>query len=544
MSPLALCDFEGSTLLIFGSNVAPLVYYSHIPTALAALLLASYLFIRNSRSLPHQLLLTIATAFASWSLLDLMFWATNRSDVVMATWAGTVLIEPLVHAAGFYLLYVLLGKRDLSFTWKLGLFILYLPLIVFGHTNLVLSGFDSSSCLANEGLIAQYYSYGLEIFLMIAVIGLAIRHLDLAKDWKRRGEIFILSSGVFLLMFAFSWGNIIGSFTDDWIIAQYGLFGMPIFVGFLMYAIVKYQSFNIRLVGAVALVLGLIATSFSLVFVRDVLVFREVATVTAVLSLVFGAILIRSVNRDVQQREHIEKLANDLQVINERQESLIHFIGHEVKGFLTKDMVAFATLVEGDAGTLPATARSFVEKALAQTREGVTSVMELLQASNQKKGTVVYQKEPFDLKTLAMEVVARFEENAKRKELTFGLTAPEGEQFMMKGDRVQIGDHVFRNLIDNAINYTPSGTVTVSLQRRGGMFVFSVSDTGIGLSEEDKARLFTEGGKGKESSKINVHSTGYGLFIAKNVVEAHGGKIWAESDGPGKGSKFTIELPI
>jgi signal transduction histidine kinase len=56
--------------------------------------------------------------------------------------------------------------------------------------------------------------------------------------------------------------------------------------------------------------------------------------------------------------------------------------------------------------------------------------------------------------------------------------------------------------------------------------------------------LFTEGGRGKESTKVNVDSTGYGLFVAKSVVEAHGGKIWAESEGKGKGSRFTVELPI
>lgn len=56
--------------------------------------------------------------------------------------------------------------------------------------------------------------------------------------------------------------------------------------------------------------------------------------------------------------------------------------------------------------------------------------------------------------------------------------------------------------------------------------------------------LFTEGGHGKDSIRVNVHSTGYGLFIAKQVVEAQGGKIWAESDGQGKGSKFIAEFPI
>jgi signal transduction histidine kinase len=56
-------------------------------------------------------------------------------------------------------------------------------------------------------------------------------------------------------------------------------------------------------------------------------------------------------------------------------------------------------------------------------------------------------------------------------------------------------------------------------------------------------KLFTEGGHGTDSRKVNVDSTGYGLFIAKSVVDAHHGRIWAESDGAGKGSRFVVELP-
>ncbi|HEY4498786.1 MAG TPA: ATP-binding protein, partial [Candidatus Paceibacterota bacterium] len=64
------------------------------------------------------------------------------------------------------------------------------------------------------------------------------------------------------------------------------------------------------------------------------------------------------------------------------------------------------------------------------------------------------------------------------------------------------------------------------------------------ITPEDMKLLFTEGGHGKDSIKVNVHSTGYGLFIAKQIVEAHKGKIWAESEGEGRGSRFIVEFPM
>lgn len=73
--------------------------------------------------------------------------------------------------------------------------------------------------------------------------------------------------------------------------------------------------------------------------------------------------------------------------------------------------------------------------------------------------------------------------------------------------------------------------------------LLSVKDTGIGINEEDKKRLFTEGGRGKDSVKVNVDSTGYGLYTVKLIADAHNGRVWAESAGAGKGSQFYLELP-
>ena len=148
------------------------------------------------------------------------------------------------------------------------------------------------------------------------------------------------------------------------------------------------------------------------------------------------------------------------------------------------------------------------------------------------------------MKALVIETVGKARPSAEAKKLNLSILLDESHVYTFTGDKVQIADHVLRNLIDNAINYTPAGTIDVSLKKEGAKYVFAVKDSGVGISDEDKKHLFTEGGHGKESQKVNVHSTGYGLFIAKNVTEAHGGTIRAESEGPGKGSTFVVELPI
>ncbi|MEY4747374.1 MAG: hypothetical protein RLZZ416_423 [Candidatus Parcubacteria bacterium] len=238
----------------------------------------------------------------------------------------------------------------------------------------------------------------------------------------------------------------------------------------------------------------------------------------------------------------LARLKQELEIANAQQENLLHFISHEIKGYLTKGEAAFSEIAEGDVGAIPDGVKRLAVEALAEMRKGVATVMDILDASNLKKGTVTFKKARFDLKAALLNEINELRPAAYDKRLGFDVNIEDGD-YQLEGDAEKIREHVLRNLIDNAIKYTPSGSIKVELSRREKTIVFRVEDTGVGITEEDMARLFTEGGHGKDSIKVNVHSTGYGLFIAKQVVENHNGTIRAESDGQGKGAKFIVELP-
>ena len=231
-----------------------------------------------------------------------------------------------------------------------------------------------------------------------------------------------------------------------------------------------------------------------------------------------------------------------LAAANERQEQLLHTISHEVKAHLTKDAAALASIAEGDYGQAPEQLRKMAGEALAETRKGVGMVTNLLHASDFKTGAVAFEARVFDLKAAVRDVVEGLRPDAARKRLSLECVAPE-ETYLVAGDGQKIRDHVIRNLLDNAIRYTPRGSVRAALARVDRFVVLTVADTGVGLSEGDLSRLFTEGGRGENSTAVNPSSTGYGLSIAKSVVEAHGGSIWAESGGRGAGSRFYACFP-
>jgi signal transduction histidine kinase len=547
-----ICNlFTAPTFFLYSNDVPALLYYSHIPTAVIALLIGFFVFLNGRKFLLNRILLAISMCLSLWILTNLILWTNINSDFLLLTWTVYVVLFSFISIFSLYFIYVFIEGKDISPRLKTLLVALLAPVLLIAPTYLSLKGFNITSCDAFEfeGFWYKAYYITLGVATMLWILGLLIHKFRSAsKDFRK--QIVLMGVGIEFFLFSFFTITFIAAYlTDIGVLPDsrlefYGLIGVVVFMALIALAIVRYHAFNVKLIGAQALIVSLVVVMGSEFFFIHTNTNRILTGITLVITGVIGINLIRSVKKEVEQREHIEQLAHELEETNQRQESLIHFVSHEVKGFLTKDIGAFAALSEGDFGPLPETMKPFVKTALEQSRDGANSVIDILQASNQKKGTVEYKHEPFDLAALVSQWYEKLKPLAEKKGLAMTLSVDAaGAPYTVMGDGPQTGDHVLRNLIENSINYTPSGSITISLKKEAGKAVFVVADTGVGISEEDKKRLFTEGGKGKESLKVNVHSTGYGLFIAKNIVVAEGGTVRAESEGPGKGSRFIAEFP-
>ena len=101
------------------------------------------------------------------------------------------------------------------------------------------------------------------------------------------------------------------------------------------------------------------------------------------------------------------------------------------------------------------------------------------------------------------------------------------------------------NVIDNCIRYTDKGGVAVKIKENNNKVLITIKDTGIGMSKDMVQSLFNQAfNRGQEAQKISAVGKGIGLYLSSKIIESHKGKIWAESEGQGKGSTFYIELPI
>lgn len=542
-SLITACEWDTTRFLFISNNVFdPFIYYSHLTPLVLSLAIGIFIIWKNHSLLTSKILSFLCLLFSGWVFIDLILWATDKPEHTVFFWSLLVLIEPFIYATLVYFIYVFVTGNDIDWKKKALIVLPLLPTIALAFTTYSIVGYDLSNCdrEAIEGPLA-HYGYIVEVFYALWITVFALEAYRKNKDRIFREQLVLVTVGILLFLFTFAWGNIVGSLSDNWRVSQWGLFGMPVFIAFLSYLIVKYKTLNIKLLGAQALVLSLVALIASeLLFVRST-GNRILISITLALAVFFGFFLVRSVKREVRQRELIEKQEQELEIVNAQQTNLLHFISHEIKGYLTKSEAAFAAITEGDYGVISDQLKTMSATALADVRKGVSTVMDILDASNLKKGTVAFKKTAFDFRRAVETIITEQQVPAKEKNLVIEVQIADGK-YQMTGDEEKIREHVIRNLIDNAIRYTPKGSIHVELSDGDGKIHFSVKDSGVGITPEDMSHLFTEGGHGKDSIKVNVHSTGYGLFIAKQIVEASGGKISAESEGAGKGSRFIVEF--
>ncbi len=336
------------------------------------------------------------------------------------------------------------------------------------------------------------------------------------------------------------------------VLLTYGIFeylwvgptALAFWLSTIAYAVARLQLFSVRVVATEALIVLLWIVLLARAIFSENSIDFGINVGLFLIMLVLGVFLIRSIVKQVKQRELIEAQAKEISHVNSRQETLLHFIGHEVKGYFTKSEATFAGIGEGDFGEAPPALKEMAAHALEDVRTGATMVINILDASNLKKGTTSYEHKSFDFFAAIAEVASKYRPLLAEKKLVVKISMPPRTTCMVVGDELKIKRHVIENLIDNAVRYTLYGEVRISATSGDGRAKLVVEDTGVGITPEDMPRLFTEGGKGKDSVKVNVHSTGYGLYIAKQVVDAHRGTIKAFSEGSGKGTRFEVELPL
>jgi two-component system phosphate regulon sensor histidine kinase PhoR len=214
-------------------------------------------------------------------------------------------------------------------------------------------------------------------------------------------------------------------------------------------------------------------------------------------------------------------------------------VSHELRTPLAS-LKALTETLQGGALNDPPAAERFLSQMDEEIDNLTQMVQELLELSRIESGKVPLKKQSISPLELIYPVIKRMEPQADRAKIELTNLCPE-DLPIVEADPVRM-QQVLVNLIHNAIKFTPpNGKIIINAQANKESMVFSVKDTGVGIPEEELSRIFERFYKADRARSSG--GTGLGLSICRHLVEAHDGKIWAESR-PGEGSTFFFTLPI
>ncbi len=185
--------------------------------------------------------------------------------------------------------------------------------------------------------------------------------------------------------------------------------------------------------------------------------------------------------------------------------------------------------------------KDLIKKAFLANERLIRIVNDLLDVTRIEEGRYIYKLTSVDFVKIVKEVLELYSQKAKEKNIDLKVFLPEIE-VNVEADAEKIKIAV-QNLVENAIFYTPSGKeVEIGLKTKEKELEFYVRDQGIGIPKSERSRVFTKFYRSAKAMRMETEGSGLGLFITKNIIEAHGGKIWFESE-EGKGSTFYFTLP-
>lgn len=327
----------------------------------------------------------------------------------------------------------------------------------------------------------------------------------------------------------------------------------PVFTAILVIsiflAIIRHHLFDIKVIATELFTFSLWFASLGQWLVAESTTSAAVSAALFLLSIVVGVFLIKSVIREVQQRERIEKLAKELETANERLKDLdrqksefVSIASHQLRSPLTA-IKGYASLVlENSYGPVTDKVRMAVDRIFQSSQSLVIVIENFLNISRIEQGRMRYDFAPVELSNLTQQIVNQLLPNAEKKGLKISYISKTQPPVNVQADADKLRQ-VILNFVDNSIKYTPAGSIEVTLEMLpSGHPRIVVSDTGIGMKKETIETLFQKFSRAEGASKVNAGGAGLGLFLASEIMKAHHGSVRAESDGLGKGSRFIIEF--
>jgi len=536
------------------------------------LFLGFWVYFTNTKSRINQFFLWLSVFLFLW--IAVCYLGNISTDAVVALFLGKLAYGTVaIFFIPFYFFSIYFLKEQKRFKY-LGIFVCASSLSLFLlsiFTDLMVKNMEFTEAGAIPVLGDGKFAYFAIILFLALFIGTRffVRYFKFPNIEKLKIQYFLIGVSIWISMNLVF--NVIlpvyQKIPEYW---QFGNYSAIFFLGFTAYAIIKRDLFGIKIVLTQTLV-GIIAILLLVDVVASETLFEYIwKGILFALFVFLGWLLIRSVLKEIKYREkikeayerevgyrkkikeayEIEKKAHkELQRLNEAKTQFIMATQHHLRTPLTS-MIGYLDLIFGGIyGKVPQKLGETLKKFEVSTSRLIKVVNELLDISQFQLGKkIVILKDGIDIEPILIEIMEELEAETKTKKIYLKLVKPKKALPLIKADAEKLKVAI-TNIIDNGVKYTSKGGVTISLKAQmigaKAKLQIIIKDTGMGIAKEELKTLFSRTfERGEKAKQVYTTGRGIGLYITYQIIKAHNGKIWAESEGRNKGTSFYIELPV
>jgi signal transduction histidine kinase len=522
--------------------------------AVAAIgILGFIVFFSDRQSSTNRTFLAFALATIAYGSVN--YFSYQATGPILVLWLlRLTLFTAVWHAFSFFSLFLVFPRTKI--TWPWWYLFAALPAVIITSiltlTPLVFSKIDRISTVGrvtNPERGPAIIVFGIvSAFLVFGGLIQLIRKASWGSDVEKKQARVVLIGAVMTFSLILTFNLVLPVVLNILTYIPFAPVFMLPFITFTAHAIRKYRLLNVKILTTEVFTFALaLTTLIEVLFAKDVLTLL-VRLTTFGLVLGFGILLIQSVIHEVHQREQLNELTAGLQQANTRLTQLDHlksqflsFASHQIKSPLTTVKWRSQLIADGGLGIVPPE----VVGAAREIKESVERVSvlvdEFLDLHKIQEGRMDFQFESTDIPLLVQKTTNDLSILAKKKGLTLSYTDRTTKRIASVDP--QKFSQVVQNFLDNSIKYTDKGSITVTVENETPESItISVQDTGHGLNPELIPHLFEQFMRSREDM-VKIEGTGLGLYIAKQIVTAHRGIVWASSPGPGKGSTFAVRIP-
>jgi signal transduction histidine kinase len=491
-----------------------------------------------------------AIPFAGWSLA--LYLLTDSKDINNALKWQYLLDAVAVWIPSTYFAFITALLRYKKSYTKYVLYAISFILCIFSFSDLFKIGvtkkFDFYWINPGSWYIVFPIFFAVAVTISIAHILYALRKIEKGSTYSLQLKNTLI---VAIIGFTAGGSNFFPQFFN---VYPFGNYIVILYIIVMVYGVIRYEMLSAKVVSAQIFTLGLIMVSFiEIILAPDI---KQVFLKIAIFIFVcfFSWLFIKSLKVEIKIKNELAISNNtlikknlELDRISAEKSEFVSLASHQIRAPLTSIRGYVSLLKDEDLGPQTKEAKDALDVIDTSCTTLSTVVNDYLNVTRIEQGKMHFDFVNIDVRELLQECITEISPSFTKNKLTCINNVPvksstDDTLYDVRADRSKL-KQVIMNIIDNSIKYTPKGSISITACKKDERTVrIEIKDTGVGIDPEVMPKLFMKFSRAPDASEANILGTGLGLFIAKTFIEAHEGKIWAESEGVGKGSMFIIEL--